>query len=303
MSVNERDPYTGHMITGHVWNGIKELNSPVPLLWYACFLLALVFSIGYWIYMPAWPLLRTHTQGLSGFDQRDELARQVEEASLATDLWREKLVSQPLADSAADKDLMALVLRAGPALYEDNCAGCHGEAGEGARYFPRLNDAAWLWGESPDGIYKTLQFGINSGHAQSRIAQMPAFGESGLLDASQIRDVSLYLLSLSSSVGDGSRSSELKSVHKGEGIFKSQCIACHGANAKGNTMLGAPNLVDAEWMYGARLQDLNETIMSGRAGYMPAWTNRIDDEKLRILALYIPTLAQSASGSESTESE
>jgi cytochrome c oxidase cbb3-type subunit 3 len=300
MSVKERDPYTGHMITGHVWNGIKELNSPVPMLWYACFFLAFVFSVGYWIYMPAWPSVRSHTQGVSGFDQRDELARQVVKANQATDAWRQIIVGQPLIDSAADADIMALVERAGPALFEDNCAGCHGETGEGAINFPQLNDASWLWGAEPEGIYQTLKYGINSGHPQSRIAQMPAFGQTGQLDATQIRDVSLYLLSLSSSVGDGSRSSELKSVHSGERIFKAQCFACHGADAMGNPLLGAPNLVDTEWTYGSSLSQLNQTISAGRAGYMPAWIDRIDDDKLRILSLYVPTLSQSALDHETT---
>lgn len=293
MSVEERDRYTGHMITGHVWNGIKELNSPVPLLWYLCFLLAFVFSVGYWIYMPAWPSVRSHTQGLSGFDQRDELARQLSAANLDSEQWRERFAKLTFAEASEDKQLMALVSRSGPALFEDNCAGCHGTGGEGAMYFPRLNDSVWLWGADPEKIYQTLKYGINSGHPQSRIAQMPAFGDTGVLDAAQIRDVALYIQSLSiSTIGNGSRTTELLSVNRGKRIFSSQCTACHGVDGTGNTLLGAPNLVDAAWIYGWREENLIKTVSQGRAGHMPAWENRIDDVKLRILSLYVLMLSQ-----------
>ena len=292
MSVEERDPYTGHKTTGHDWNRIKELNSRVPIIWYVCFTAAFLFSLGYWIAMPAWPSVHSNTQGLLGFDQKDEVVRQGVEALQKTEHWRTQLVTRPINEIANDEELMALVLRTGPALFEDNCAGCHGMSGEGARNFPQLNDESWLWGSDPDSIYTTLRYGINSDHPQSRIAQMPAFGDTGALDASQIRDVSLYVLSLSSPyIGNGSRMKELLSVRRGEGVYKTQCVACHGAQGQGNSLLGAPNLVDEEWMYGARLDDLVKTIAKGRAGHMPSWEDRLSDSKIRILSLYVPTLS------------
>lgn len=292
MSIEERDRYTGHLTTGHSWNGIKELNSRVPRLWYICFSIMFIFSVGYWVYMPAWPLVRSYTQGLLTFDQRDELDRQVSEALIRTNDWREPLSTLSLDDIANDDDLMAIVSRTGPALFEDNCAGCHGRSGEGAKNYPRLNDSVWLWRAEPSSIYQTLKYGINSGHAESRIAQMPAFGATGVLSAKQIEDVSLYVLSLSlTAIGDGSRVPELLSVNQGRKLYETYCIACHGQDAKGNQLLGAANLVDQEWMYGFSTNEIMQTIDQGRAGHMPAWIDRLDDTELRLLSAYVPLLS------------
>lgn len=292
MSIEERDRYTGHLTTGHSWNGIKELNSKVPRLWYFCFAIMFTFSVGYWVYMPAWPSVRSYTQGLLGFDHRDELNRQVSEALSKTSDWREKLSSAKMADIATDDYLMSIVSRAGPALFEDNCAGCHGRSGEGAKNYPRLNDDVWLWGAEPSSIYQTLKYGINSEHTESRIAQMPAFGTTGVLNAKQIEEVSLYVLSMSlSTIGDGSRVPELLSVNQGKRHYETYCVACHGPDAKGNQLLGAANLVDQEWLYGFSMNEIKQTIDKGRAGHMPAWVDRLDDTGLRILSAYVPLLS------------
>jgi len=293
MSLDERDAYTGYLTTGHNWNGIKELNSQVPKLWYICFAIMFAVSVGYWIYMPAWPSLRSYTQGLLGFEQSNVLSRQIAQAELNGAVWRDKLSAGSLEQAAQDEDLMAVVTATGPTLFEDNCAACHGSDGVGNVTYPKLNDAVWLWSSKPDGIYQTLKFGINSNHPQSRIAQMPAFGTTDILNATQIKEVSMYVLSLSmSAIGDGTRISELLSVNSGENIYSTYCIACHGADAKGNSLLGSANLVDQEWLYGFGVEDLEKTIDAGRAGYMPAWVDRLDDIELRLLSLYVPSLSQ-----------
>lgn len=293
MSIEERDRYTGHLTTGHSWNGIKELNSRVPRLWYFCFAIMFIFSVGYWVYMPAWPSVRSYTQGLLNFDQRDVLDRQISAAISKNIDWRESLNTLPVADIVNDDNLMAIVSRTGPALFEDNCAGCHGRSGEGAKNYPRLNDGVWLWGAEPSSVYQTLKYGINSGHAKSRIAQMPAFGATGVLSAKQIEDVSLYVLSKSlSAIGDGSRVPELLSVNQGRELYKTYCVACHGQDAKGNQLLGAANLVDQEWMYGFGMNEIMLTIDQGRAGHMPAWVDRLDDTELRLLSAYVPLLSK-----------
>jgi len=198
--------------------------------------------------------------------------------------------------------MMAAVMRSGPTLYKDNCAGCHGVSGEGATNYPPLNDSEWLWKSGPDSIYQTLKYGINSGHAQSRQSNMPAFADSGRLNSSQISDVSLYVQSLSNTaIGDGRRVAELISVDNGRQIFTAQCSACHGADGKGNSLLGAPNLTDAAWIYGSDTESLNNTISNGRAGHMPAWIDRMDDTKLRILALYVSVLSRDTEIGEMTE--
>ncbi len=295
MSVEERDRYTGHMTTGHSWNGITELNSRVPRLWYICFAIAFLFSVAYWVLMPAWPGMESHTQGLLGFDQKKVVKQQRIEAEQNTAMWRDQITNTSLSELADNAEVMTLVRRAGPALFEDNCAGCHGDLGQGATNYPSLNDDAWLWGNEPESIYKTLQHGINSGHSQARIAQMPAFGNSGLLDSESIHDVALYVQSLSNPlIGNGSNVSELLQVNNGKSVYQAQCVACHGSNGQGNPLFGAPNLTDTHWIYGYPLKTLIETIVAGRAGQMPYWEDRLDDNLLKILSLYVPTLSEDA---------
>ena len=168
---------------------------------------------------------------------------------------------------------------------------CHGQNGEGGPGFPRLSDASWLWGRQPETILKTLQVGINSGQQGTRVAQMPAFGQAGTLDAEAVGNVSLYVQSLSNpAIGSGTRASELLQVRAGKQVYQANCQACHGANGLGNQALGAPNLADQVWLYGQDDATLYETIWNGRAGHMPAWQHRLTLPQLKILTLYVLSL-------------
>jgi len=303
MSVKDRDPYTGYRITGHEWNGITELNTRVPRLLLFALAVTLLFSIAYWILLPAWPGKDTYTQGRLGIDQRDEIDQQLKLATATQTQWSERLMSLPINEVLADKELAVIVAESGPALFQDNCAMCHGQQGEGAQSFPRLNDHAWLWGGTPADVLKTLQSGINTGQPGTRVAQMPAFGSSDLLDAESIDQVSLYVRSLNqSSIGTGARAEELGKLRAGKAVFIQQCAACHGADAGGNTALGAPNLSDSYSIYGDDAQSVKTTLNKGRAGYMPAWENRLSEKQLRLLSLYVSGLSN-ASATVNTNSE
>ena len=229
MSVEERDPYTGHMTTGHSWNGIKELNTRVPPVLLFFLLAAFIFAVAYTVLLPSWPGVDSFYRGTLDTDQRVELGAELAVAAEARKPWVDRLLSTDIAAIAEDKELLSVVATAGPALFRDNCAGCHGQQGEGSLNFPALNDASWLWERSADSIHKTLQVGINANREGTRIAQMPAFGDQKTLDSTEIKQVSLYVSSFSTpSIGDGSNAAELLQVNQGRKLFAANCAACHG---------------------------------------------------------------------------
>lgn len=291
MSEPTRDPYTGHMTTGHEWNGIIELNTRVPRTLYACLGLAALFSLGYWILMPSFPhgpFGDDYARGRLGFDQRDLVTAQLADGQAP---WIERLAGEDFADLQADPGVMATVADVGPPLFRDNCSGCHGATGEGAVGFPSLADGDWIWGDDPGTIARTLEVGINSEHPGHRVAQMLAFGASGLLDASAIENVALYVRSLSDPlVGNGSRAGELLAVRAGKLTYGTTCLGCHGADGEGSEALGAPRLNDDVWLYGGHQEAVVRTITDGRQGWMPGWDGRLSLAQRRLLALYVRTL-------------
>ena len=291
MAIEKRDPHTGYTTTGHDWNGITELNRPVPrVIWF--FLTAtVIFSIGYWVLMPAWPLVSTYTKGLLGVDQREILSENLEAAAAARSVWTRQIEARDYAEIQQDASLMGTVRRTGRTLFEDNCAACHGMAAQGGPGYPRLTDAAWLWGGDPAAVAETLRVGINSAHDETRFAQMPAFGLDQTLDRAALREVVDYVLSLSAGApADPGRSA---SIAAGAGVFADNCAACHGENAAGSTDLGAPDLTDDFWIYGGDRQSVYGTVYGGRQGQMPQWEGRLSALERKILTLYVLDLGAS----------
>lgn len=278
----ERDPITGHMTTGHEWNGIKELNTPVPkAVWF--FLIAtFLFSLFWWVLMPAWPLGSTYTKGLLGIDQRRVVADDLRRAAETAPPWRAEVQRLGHAAIHADPALMEQVRRHGAVLFGDNCAACHGAGGTGGPGFPALAAGAWLWGGAPDVLAETIRVGINSDHPETRVSQMPAFGRDQMLTRPEILAVLTHVRSLSENV-PGSDA--------GRDLFAANCAACHGEDAHGSTEMGAPNLTDATWIYGGDAQTIFTTIFYGRQGHMPRWDQRLSDLDRKILALYVSDLA------------
>ncbi|SEH76936.1 cytochrome-c oxidase, cbb3-type subunit III [Tardiphaga sp. OK245] len=288
MAVEERDPDSGYLTTGHEWNGIKELNTPVPravifFLW-ATFL----YSVVYWILMPAWPLGVTYTKGLLGIDQRNIVAEQIKDAASDRAKWSKLIETESFEAIQADPKLMKIVRQTGATLFGDNCAACHGRTAEGGNGFPTLVSQAFLWGGTPDAIAETIRVGINSPHKDSRTSQMPAFGRDGMLKREQIDDVVDYVRSLSNpAVAKAIAPGKLAS---GKVVFTDNCVACHGENATGNIELGAPNLRDNFWIYSGDAQSVFTTVWGGRQGHMPSWDSRLSALDRKILALYLVNL-------------
>jgi|SRR5215467_358108 cytochrome c oxidase cbb3-type subunit 3 len=285
MAAEERDTYTGYLTTGHEWNGIKELNTPVPRPVYFFLLLAFLFSLGYWILMPAWPTGVTYTKGLLGFDQHAVVRASLEEAALDRSAWTKQIESKRFNDILADPRLMDVVRQTGHTLFGDNCAACHGRDAKGGPGFPNLTTASWLWGGDPEAIAETIRVGINSPHKDTRISQMPAFGRDQMLAAADIGKVVAYVRTLSDPTAAGqARPGE---VEAGKALFAANCAACHGDDARGKTDVGAPNLADKFRIYGGDLQTVQITVWGGRQGHMPTWEARLSSLDRKILTLYL----------------
>lgn len=280
----ERDPHTGTETTGHEWDGLKELNTPLPTWWlyvlYACIVVAIVMFILY----PAIPLGRTHTAGLLGYTQRKAV-----EADLAAIRARHadsmaKIKDMPLADIRKNPELLAMALVAGKATFANNCSPCHGPSGEGRVGYPNLADDTWLWGGKADDIVKTVTFGIRSGHPDARVSDMPRFGVDQMLTAPQIQQVADYVMTLYGTPVPGADTAP------GAKLFADNCAACHGDKGEGNRDVGAPPLASKVHLYGSDRETVVRQVTQPRQGVMPAWTSRLDPATIKSVALYVHSL-------------
>jgi len=277
----ETDEISGVDTTGHVWDGIKELDNPLPRwwlwTWYACIL----FAIGYWVVMPAWPGLHGYTKGVLGHSDRVAVSRDLAALHQQRGEAAVSLRSASLEQIEGDPKLQAYALQVGQSVFGDNCATCHGPGGVGSKGYANLRDDVWLWGGSLSDIQHTLTVGIRSGHKDQRLSQMPAFGRDELLTSAQIGDMTEYVVKLSG------RPADAAAVARATTTFSEQCSACHGVEGRGDVAQGAPNLTDSEWLYGSDRAVIREQIVNGRGGVMPSWEGRLSPETIKALAVYI----------------
>ena len=281
MAEVERDSFTGRETTGHEWNGIKELNSPVPRIIWAFLICTVIFAAVWTILMPSWPGVHTYFRGLLGMDQRTAVAQTIAAANLDREVWTKRITDESIASIQADPALMQVVRETGHAIFGDNCAACHGANATGGPGFPNIAQAPTLWGDDPDTIAETIRVGINSSHPDTRVSQMLAFGRDQMLTPAQVNDMTEYVVALSH------RKANAAAVQRAAPVFAEQCAACHGANGTGNQQVGAPNLTDADWLYGSSREAIHGQIWNGRGGVMPAWHNRFDPETIKAIAVYI----------------
>jgi cytochrome c oxidase cbb3-type subunit III len=282
---SEIDGVSGTSTTGHQWDGIKELDTPLPRWWLIAFYLTIIWSIGYWVVYPAWPLLTSNTRGMLNYSSRADVAVELANLEKIRGEKMAALATASLADIEKDPALLALARARGKTVFGDNCAPCHGSGAAGAKGYPNLNDDEWLWGGSLDQIMQTIQYGVRSGHPKTHEGQMLAFGKDGVLKPDQIVNVANYVRSLS-----GLPTQAGYDAAAGKKVFAENCTACHGDNAKGNQELGAPDLTDKIWLYGSDEATLIETITNGRSGVMPAWEGRLDPVTLKAMAVYVHSL-------------
>jgi cytochrome c oxidase cbb3-type subunit 3 len=278
------DHVTGTETTGHEWDGIKELNTPLPRWWLWLFYLCIVWAIGYWILMPAWPGIYGYTHGVLNHSQRDEVTAEVAALKAARLTKDQELANASLAQIQANPDLLQFALAEGRATFGDNCAGCHGSGGQGARGYPNLNDDVWLWGGKLEDIQHTITVGVRSTSPDTRQSQMPAFGRDGMLKPAQIDDLTEYVVHLSG------RAADVHAVQRATQLFADNCAMCHGPAGKGNRTMGAPNLTDNDWLYGPTRDDIHDQIWNGHGGVMPTWGGRLSPEEIKALAVYVHSL-------------
>ena len=290
MEVKEVDPVSGRKTTGHIWNGIKELDTPIPRGVLLFLIATHLFAVLWWILYPALPLGNTYTKGVIGTDDKTAVEASITEGANLRLPWAEQVETLSFDAVRADETLMGAVRAAGHQLFGDNCAACHGRDGKGRENYPDLTDDDWIWGGGPEAIAQTLTVGVNSRHAETRVGQMPAFGRDEMLDRQQVVDVATYVGSLSDP--SVSTAENVDQVARGREVFQTTCVACHGEDARGNPELGAPNLADDRWIYGGGLQRIIASIHGGRQGHMPTWDERLTPTEIKVLALYVNDLGQ-----------
>lgn len=286
MSENDKnkevDEFTGTETTGHEWDGIKELDSPMPRWWLWSYLACVVWAIGYWAVYPAWPLINDATSGFLGTTQREIVANDLAESKNEKAVYAEKLIISDLETIRSTPDLLQFAMAGGKASFGDNCAGCHGSGAQGSVGYPNLNDDEWLWGGSLDDIHTTISVGIRSVHEDTRINDMPAFLRDELLSKDEINEVTDYILTINDA---GDRTSQ--PAHE---LFIDNCSVCHGEDAKGLRELGAPDLTDQVWLFGQDRETIADVISNSRNGVMPTWSTRLDPSTIKGLAVYIHSL-------------
>jgi len=281
----EVDEHTGTATTGHSWDGIKELNTPLPRWWVWTFYATIFWAIGYFIVYPAWPTLTGYTRGVFNYSSRAQLQNDLADLRAARGEKATQLASASLSQIESDPSLLAFARALGRTAFGDNCAACHGTGAAGAKGFPNLNDDDWLWGGTLDQIRTTIKYGVRSGHKQAHEGNMLAFGRDGILKSNEVVTVANYVRSLS-----GLPVRKDVSLDAGKKLFADNCASCHGDAGKGNQELGAPNLSDKIWLYGSDEDTIIETITNGRGGVMPTWEGLLDAATINALTVYVHTL-------------
>lgn len=280
----EIDAVSGTETTGHEWDGIRELNTPLPRWWLWTFYATIVWAVGYMVLMPAVPLIDSHTEGLLGYSSRAVVAERLAEAAAEQQVYLDRIGQSDLGGIVRDPELFAFAQAGGRSAFLVNCAQCHGQGAAGSVGFPNLNDDDWLWGGTLQEIDHTLHVGIRSDHPETRQNVMAAYLRDGLLTRQEVGAVAEYVLSLSG------RATDEAAAAAGAGIFAEQCVACHQEGGVGSQELGAPNLTDSVWLYGGDRQSIVETVSNGRGGVMPAWGERLSEETIKMLAVYVHQL-------------
>ncbi len=271
--------------TGHEWDGIQELNNPLPKWWLYVFYATILFAVVWAVLYPSVPFFRSHFGGVLGYTQRDEVAKTLRDAAGSQAVYRDRIQTLDVVAVRADEELRRFAVAGGRVLFAENCAGCHQAGGVGTRGYPSLADDEWLWGGSLTEIEHTLRVGIRAAHDETRMSQMPRFQLDGILSAREVEAVADHVLAMA-----GQPPAKVQDAKLGAKLYADNCVACHGETGTGNRELGAPNLTDKVWLYGSDRKSVIQTIAQSRNGVMPAWAGRLDDATIKMLAVYVHAL-------------
>jgi cytochrome c oxidase cbb3-type subunit 3 len=282
MTEKRIDEATGTETTGHVWDGIEELNTPLPRWWLWTFYGTIVWGIIYVILFPAWPMVSGATTGVLGWSTRGDVAADIERVAVANQDMTDSLVAVDLAVLEENEALHSFAVSAGASVFRNNCSQCHGAgaAGVQAAGYPNLLDDDWLWGGTMTDIAYTVRHGIrNEDDPAAHWSEMPAFGD--LLEEDEIASLVQYVRSL------GGLEHDAALAAAAEESYLINCASCHGDAGLGDRTIGAPNLTDAIWLYGGSEADITETIRYSRFGVMPPWEERLGEAQIRAVAAYV----------------
>ena len=280
MSQRQIDEITGVETTGHEWDGIKELDNPMPRWWLWAYYATIIWGIAYVIAYPAWPMITSATEGVLGWSSRADVRMELDAANAAKGDYIAAIAASSVEEILADDTLRQFATAAGSAAFKVNCVQCHGSGAAGSPGYPNLNDDEWLWGGSPEAIRTTIAHGIRfDGDDDTHYSEMPAYGD--MLSRDEVNAVASYVVALS-------QGGELDPV--GTQIFADNCAACHGETGKGSVDFGAPDLTDAIWLYGSSKDEIATQIRTPRHGVMPAWQVRLGDTTVKELTVYVHSL-------------
>jgi cytochrome c oxidase cbb3-type subunit 3 len=281
----EKDIVTGTDTTGHEWDGIKELDTPMPKWWVYTFMVCIAFAAVYCVLYPSWPYGKGYLHGVLGYSSRDLVNREVAAVVAGRAGAMERIAALPYEAIRKDENLFEVAQVSGRITFANNCAPCHAAGGAGRIGYPALAAGAWIWGGTYADIETTLQHGIRSADPDARRGQMPRFGADGILTPPQVEQVSNYVWTEfyghkdpALAIGDGAT------------LYADNCAACHGPKGEGGREQGAPRLASKVHLYGDQREAVLSQVRIPKAGVMPNWGSRLDPATLKSVVLYVHAL-------------
>ena len=285
MSEKHIDDISGVSTTGHEWDGIRELDNPMPRWWLISFYATIVWGVAYMIAYPAWPLITSATTGVLGWSSRAEMKTEMAAAEAAKADYTAAVSAKTVEEILADDALRNFAVSAGAAAFRVNCVQCHGSGAAGSAGYPNLNDDDWIWGGTAAEIQQTIAHGIRFAQDDdTRISEMPAFAD--ILQPKEVTQVATFVASLTGHAGNAGA----EDIEAGKQLFADNCASCHGEDARGGREFGAPDLADAIWLYGSTPSEIATQIRAPKHGVMPAWAGRLGDTTVKELAVYVHSL-------------
>jgi cytochrome c oxidase cbb3-type subunit III len=281
----EKDSVTGRETTGHEWDGIKELNTPLPKWWLYSFYACIVFAFGMFILYPSIPYGPGYFHGILGYSQRAGVDAEVAKLTALRKGSMDKIATLSFAEIKADPALLAVALTDGRAVFATNCQPCHGGGGGGRPGYPALAAGNWIWGGTLAEIQQTVTHGIRSGDPDARQSAMPRFGADGILKPEEVQQVADYVWA--AFYGHPTAGQD---VSVGARIFAENCAACHGNEGLGGHEVGAPRLASQIHLYGATRDAIVAQVTLPKQGVMPNWNTRLDPATIKAVTLYVHSL-------------